>query len=38
MGKKREELNFFYIIISYYNLYYFNEFYVKIETGMLGEL
>ena len=37
MGEKREKLIFFYII-CYYNLYYFNELYVKIGLGMLGEL
>ena len=37
MGEKREKLIFFYII-CYYNLYYFNELYVKIGIGMLGEL
>ena len=29
---------FFYITICYYNLYYFNELYVKIEIEILGEL
>ena len=33
----RERIDFFYII-CWYNLYYFNELYVKIEIGMLGEL
>ena len=38
MGEKREKLIFFFYIICYYNLYYFNELYVKIGIGMLGEL
>ena len=36
MGEK-EGIDFFYII-CWYSLYNFNNLYVKIETGMLGEL
>ena len=34
-GREERGTNFFYII-CYYNLYYFNEVHVKIETEMLG--
>ena len=36
MEEKREKPKFY--IICWYNLYYFNELYVKIEIEMLGEL
>ena len=39
MEEKREKLNYLFIyIICLYNLYYFNELNVKIETMMLGRL
>ena len=39
MEEKREKLNYLFIyIIRLYNLYYFNELNVKIETMMLGRL
>ena len=34
----RERGNWFVYIICWYSLYNFNKLYVKIETGMLGEL
>ena len=34
----RERIDFFFYIICWYNLYYFNELYVKIKIEILGKL
>ena len=36
-GREERETEFFYII-CYYNLYYFNEFYVTMKTKILSKL